>query len=136
MGPLDPDRSCSGKRAVGEKRLMIARRPIALPSVAHPVERFEPEVAPVFGACSAADKNSSARSEDAVERGSGRLGIEPVDRAADTDNVEFAALSGKVLEPALEELTATPARLAAARAASTMPGSGSCLLYTSPSPRD
>jgi len=49
---------------------MIARRPIALPSVAHPVERFEPEVAPIFGACSAADKNSSARSEDAVERGS------------------------------------------------------------------
>src|ERR1700677_2180326 len=103
MGPLDPDRSCSGKRAVGEKRLMIARRPIALPSVAHLVERFEPRVAPVFGARGAADENSSARSEGAIERGSGRLGIEPVDRAADTDNVEFAALSGNVLEPALDE---------------------------------
>ena len=82
---------------------MVARRPIALPAIAHRVEGLEPRVAPVFGARRAADQNPSARGEGAVERRSGRLGIEPVDRAADGDNVECAELRGNVLEPALDE---------------------------------
>ncbi len=103
VGPLDPDGSGSGEPAIGEKAMMVARRPIALPAIAHGVESLEPWVAPVFGARCAADQNSSARGKGAVERRPGGLGIEPVDRAADTDNVECAELRGDVLEPALDE---------------------------------
>ena len=82
---------------------VVARRPIALPAIAHGVESLEPRVAPVFDACRAADQNPSARGKDALERLAGRLGIEPVDRAADRDNIECAELRGDVLEPALDE---------------------------------
>src|SRR5580692_278426 len=83
--------------------MMVARRPIALPAIAHSVESLEPRVAPVFGACRAADQNFSARGEGALERCSCRLGIEPVDRATNGDDVEFAEARGAVLEPALDE---------------------------------
>ena len=82
---------------------MVARRPIALPAIAHGVESLEPRVAPAFGACRAADQNASARGKGAIKRRSGGLGVEPVNRAADTDNVECAELRGNVLEPALDE---------------------------------
>jgi hypothetical protein len=35
--------------------------------------------------------------------GSGRLGVEPMDRAPDGDNIEGAELRGRVLEPTLDE---------------------------------
>ena len=43
------------------------------------------------------------RGEGAIKRGSRKLGIEPVDRAADGDDVECAQARGDVLEPALDE---------------------------------
>src|SRR5580698_575286 len=82
---------------------MVARRPIALPAIAHGVESLEPRVAPVFGACRAADQNFSARGKGALKRCLRKLGIEPVDRAADGDDVECAEARGDVLEPALDE---------------------------------
>ena len=84
--------------------MMIARGPIALPAIAHRVESLEPWIAPVFDARCAADQNSSARGEDAIERRSRGLRFEPVDRAADGDDVEGAELFGDVLETALDEL--------------------------------
>jgi hypothetical protein len=103
IGPLDTDGMCSGETPVGEKRLMVARRPIALPAIAHGVESLEPWVAPAFGACRAADQNASARGTGAIKRRSGELWVEPVNCAADTDNVECAELRGGILEPALDE---------------------------------
>ena len=82
---------------------MVARGPIALPAIAHRVEGLKPRVAPVFDARSVAHENLSLSREGALERRAGRLGIEPVDRATDGDDVERAELRGDVLEPALDE---------------------------------
>ena len=61
-----------------------------------------------------------------IERRPRRLGVEPVDRAADSDNVERAELPRQVLEPPLDERHCDAGALGRrARPASTMPGSGS-----------
>jgi hypothetical protein len=98
---------------------------IALPAITHCVEGLEPPVAPVLGARRAADHHSSARGKGALERGAGRLGIEPMDCAADGDDVEGAEFRGDILEPALDEPDRDAGALGPYARGSTMPGSGS-----------
>ena len=58
---------------------------------------------PSLALVAAPDQHSSARGEGELERFASRLGIEPVDRATDGDDVEGAELRSKILEPTLDE---------------------------------
>ncbi len=78
-------------------------RALAAPAAANGVEGVEPRVASVFDAARVANENPALRRNDAFERPSGRLGIEPMQRAADRDRVERAEVRRQILEAALDQ---------------------------------
>ncbi len=90
-------------RPPAKKGAAAVGRALAAPAAANGVEGVEPRVASVFDAARVANENPALRRNDAFERPSGRLGIEPMQRAADRDRVERAEVRRQILEAALDQ---------------------------------
>jgi hypothetical protein len=88
--------------AAGEERALVMSGALAAPALADRVEGFEPAVAAVRDAGGVADENYPASSDDAIESFERRLGIEPMNRAADRDGVENADALHEGFETALD----------------------------------